>query len=751
MMMLNPMNARIRLSGRSMASILGAALILAWTGAAYGADTYHAGELSMPSVVIGGATYSNIVVRVGSIVSGPSGSSAYGVEDSYDPGTNQLSVQTVKVGSATYYNVVVTVAGLVSIGGVSGADTVSGTELSIPYAKVLGGSLYSDVVISGASVVSVSGGMPALRVDNYDASTGQLSIPAVVNQQDGRIFTNVIAHIGTLMSIGPPGYVLSLAAFNPGLVTAGRAATATVMVIPANGYTGTISPSCGAIIGSSSIPDCSFSPAEVTISDINAKPSALSVSTTDNTPGGPYTFTVSASDSHQSGPVNGPQATKLTAMAMIQHVVIIFQENRTPDNLFQDPVLISRGADIVSSGLNSTGQTIPLTSINLGTTGPNPQSYDLNHAHIAFVQMYDGGKMDGANLIGCSPAADCPPNAHPNPQYHYVIQTDVAPYFAMAEQYTFGDRMFQTNEGPSFPAHQFIFSGTSAPTATSPLFAAENPVNSNTEPVGCIAPADNPVAMIDASGSETAQPAQYPCFEHATLSDLLDTKGLSWRYYAPAPGSIWTAPDAIEHICEQQSVNGILTCLGTIWTNNVSIPQTKVLTDIANGQLADISWVIPTASDSDHAKANDGSGPSWVASIVNAIGNSAYWSNTAIIITWDDWGGWYDHVAPKVVNDGTSWGSGYTYGFRVPLIVMSPYAKAGYISHATHDFGSILNYIETTFGLPSLGYADAATTDNLADCFDLTQKPLAYHTIPSPLGASYFLNDKHPPAPPDDD
>ncbi len=459
---------------------------------------------------------------------------------------------------------------------------------------------------------------------------------------------------------------------------------------------------------------------------------------------------MTATDLNERPPSNGAQATKLTAMAVIQHVVIIFQENRTPDNLFNDQVLISRGADIASSGVNSSGLMIPLTSINLGTTGPNPQNYDLSHAHSAFVSMYDGGKMDGANLIACTPVAECPPTAHPNPQYHYVIQTDVAPYFAMAEQYTFGDRMFQTNEGPSYPAHQFIFAGTSAPSPTSPLFAAENPVNSASEPVGCIAPVDNTVTMIDASGNESAQAPQYPCFEHATLSDLLDTKGLSWRYYAPAPGSIWTAPDSIEHICEQQSVNGVLTCLGTIWANNVSIPQTKVLTDIANGQLADVTWIIPTGAYSDHAQANDGTGPSWVASIVNAIGNSAYWSNTAIILTWDDWGGWYDHVAPKVVDDGSSWGSGYTYGFRVPLIVMSPYAKAAYISHTTHDFGSILKYIETTFGLPSLNFADARA-DDLSDCFDLTQKPIAYQSIAAPLGPSFFLNDKRPPTPPDDD
>ena len=180
------------------------------------------------------------------------------------------------------------------------------------------------------------------------------------------------------------------------------------------------------------------------------------------------------------------------------------------------------------------------------------------------------------------------------------------------------------------------------------------------------------------------------------------------------------------------------------------IPQTQVLTDIANGQLAQVSWVIPDGAHSDHAAVNDGSGPSWVASIVNAIGNSPYWANTAIIITWDDWGGWYDHVAPTVINDGVSWGSGYVYGFRVPLIVVSPYAKAAYISHTTHDFGSILKFIETTFNLPSLGYADAPA-DDLSDCFNLTQTPITFQTIPAPLDAAHFINDKRPPTDPDDD
>jgi phospholipase C len=430
-----------------------------------------------------------------------------------------------------------------------------------------------------------------------------------------------------------------------------------------------------------------------------------------------------------------------------QHIVVIFQENRTPDNLLQDPVLIKNGADIHSSGVNSQGQTIPLSPLDLGTTGSNPQNYDLSHMHSAFVSMYDGGKMDGADRIPCSPAANCPPNAHPNPQFVYVNPSDVQPYFALAEQYTFGDRMFQTNQGPSFPAHQFIISGTSAPTATSNLFAAEN-LNVASPFAGCIALPGTTVALVDPTGTESS--AQYPCYEHPTVTDLLDAKGLSWRYYAPGAGSIWTGPDAIQHICQPQTKNGSLVCTGRAWSN-VIIPEKQVLTDIANNQLAAVSWVIPDGRASDHPSLNDGSGPSWVASIVNAIGNSSYWSNTAIIITWDDWGGFYDHVPPpKVLLNCAQWGCGYVYGFRVPLIVVSPYAKPAYISHTSHDFGSILKLIEENFGLQSLNYADAYA-DDLSDCFNFSQTPITFQTIAAPMSAEQFLNDHRPPTDPDDD
>jgi phospholipase C len=427
----------------------------------------------------------------------------------------------------------------------------------------------------------------------------------------------------------------------------------------------------------------------------------------------------------------------------IQHVVIIVQENRTPDNLFHDTNLMAAGADLATTGTNSNGDVITLQPVSMAAP------YDLDHMHAAWLNEWDNGKMDGANRVfvgKCNPpTTGCPP---PNPQFKYVEPSEIAPYFTLAETYTFGDRMFQTNQGPSYPAHQFILSGTSAPTAPgtamSDLFVAENPlpmVEAGADS-GCTAPSNKTVALIDPSGDESQ--SIYPCFDHPTLTDLLDANQMSWKYYAPLAGSIWTAPNSIKHMCVPNAAG--TQCIGTDWTNNVVLKSAQVLTDIGNGQLATVTWVIPTGQASDHPGLTDGSGPSWVASVVNAIGNSQFWSNTAIIITWDDWGGWFDHVPPPSIYNS------YEYGFRVPLIVVSPYAKPKYISHVRHDFGSILSFVETTFKLSTVdpSYADARA-DDLSDCFDFTQAPLTFQTIKAAKDANFFINDKRVPLPPDND
>ncbi len=446
------------------------------------------------------------------------------------------------------------------------------------------------------------------------------------------------------------------------------------------------------------------------------------------------------------GGISGNRTPPPPPPGKINHVVIIFQENRTPDSLFHDPVLISRGADIASSGLNSQNQTIPLTPVSLVT------EYDMAHSHKAFLAEWNGGLMNGADQVH----VNCPPGnpncAPPNAPYQYVKASDVQPYFTMAETYTFGDRMFQTNQGPSFPAHQYIVSGSSSVSEKSNFNVAENPTNTNQALTGCIAPSDTVVKVIDTTDSDPATNETqtiYPCTDRPTLTDLLDAKSIDWKYYTPVVGSIWTAPNAIEHMCgpDAPPPNGT-NCVGAEWNNHVVIGKSNVLDDIGAGKLAPVSWVIPTAQASDHAGNSQDTGPSWVASIVNAIGNSKYWSDTAIIITWDDWGGWYDHVPPPQIHNS------YEVGLRVPLIVVSPYARAAYISHMNHDFGSILKFIENTFSLPEIdpavGYADSRS-DDLSDCFNFNQTPLTFKTIQAPLDAKYFLNDKSPAGPPDDD
>jgi phospholipase C len=561
--------------------------------------------------------------------------------------------------------------------------------------------------------------------------------------------------------IGPPssGYNLSAAAFSPATVSAGSSPTSTITLTPANGYTSTIALSCTVTGAGAPLPTCAASPGSVSLSATAS--ATLTVTTATSNPSGAYTVSVTGKDASGNAPSNGAQSLTLTLQ--FQHIVLIVQENRTPDNFFQDPNLIAAGADISANAMASTGP-ITLQPTTLGIP------YDISHENSAWVTMCDYNSaagncaMDHADLISpitCEQGAtDCPPT-DPPPEFYYVEQSDVQPYWDMAEQFTFGDRMFQTNEGPSFPAHQFLISGTSEPSDDSNLFVAENPlgVSSSSANAGCTAPSAEYVYTIDPSGVESTT-GIYPCFEHPTLTDELDAAGVTWRYYAPLAGSIWTAPNAIEHMCVPNNPppNGT-ECTGTDWVNNVALApggvgNPPILTDIQNNQLQQVSWVIPTGSNSDHAgKTTTTGGPSWVSSIVNAIAaNSSYWPNTAIIIIWDDWGGWYDHVPPpKVINNGTSWGSGYVYGFRVPLIVVSPLAKPKYISHTVHDFGSILNFIEQAFNLQQLGFADSNTTDNLADCFDFTQTPNSPPNINSKLKADYFIRDKQPATGPDDD
>ena len=386
----------------------------------------------------------------------------------------------------------------------------------------------------------------------------------------------------------------------------------------------------------------------------------------------------------------------------IEHIVVIMQENRTFDNLFNG----FPGADTVSRGV-SNGVEIPLNPVSLA----DPR--DLHHSHLRWWQDWNQGKMDGFAQRDADP---------PTLPYSYVPKSELEPYWTMATQYTLGDRMFQPNTGPSFVAHQYMIAGQSGN-------AAENPSGVIW---GCDAPSDTRVALIGPNGTDLA--GVYPCFEYPTIADILDAKQISWRYYAPASADkafVLSAFQAIHHIR-----------FGDDWRRNVISPQTRILADINHGQLAQVTWIVPDFTHSDHPGTGSNEGPDWVASIVNAIGGSQFWRSTAIFITWDDWGGWYDHVNPPTIDN-------MGLGFRVPLVVVSPYARHGYVSHQVHEASGFITFIEKNFGLQNLGTRDVMA-DAFSDCFDYRQKPSPFRTIGSKVGVERLLNEK-PTGPPDDD
>jgi phospholipase C len=405
-----------------------------------------------------------------------------------------------------------------------------------------------------------------------------------------------------------------------------------------------------------------------------------------------------------------PVSTALPNVAFpnspIRHVVIMVQENRSFDNLFHGfPGSNTDG----STGLTKAGPiALTVTTLEAGV--------DMCHYHGSFKKAYDGGKLDNFSAEQTCGYVNgiYGPTGVSNAMYAYVNPSEIQPYWTLAQRYTLADRMFQSNSGPSYPAHQYLIAGQSDD-------ASEVPTSG---PWGCDAPPGTTVDILQSNGQEVVGP--FPCFNYQTLGDLLDAAGVSWKYYAPAlntTGGLFSAYDAIKHVR-----------YGSDWSKVIS-PETTILSDIQSGNLPSVSWVIPSFPNSDHPLAASNTGPAWVASVVNSIGASQYWNSTAIFILWDDWGGWYDHVAPPKLDI-------MGLGFRVPLIVVSPYARRGYVSHVQHEEASVVKFVEDNFGLPTLGEADLRA-DDLIDCFDFTQSIAPYTPIPAMHDARFFVNERH--------
>ncbi|HUY13275.1 MAG TPA: alkaline phosphatase family protein [Terriglobia bacterium] len=363
---------------------------------------------------------------------------------------------------------------------------------------------------------------------------------------------------------------------------------------------------------------------------------------------------------------------------VIQHIVFIIKENRSFDNYFgQFP-----GADGATTGITSTGQVIPLRHT------PD-QVGDIGHDWPSAINAMDGGKMDHFDLIA---------RGNVNGEYlsySQLTQADIPNYYTYARQFVLADQMFSSLHGPSFPNHLYTIAAQSGGVISVPL--------NNTFNWGCDAPGNTSVQVLDNLGDISDV---FPCFDFPTLADNLDTAGIDWKYYAPpenARGYQYSTYDAINHIRNS-----------SLWSQHVVL-DTQFVTDAANGNLAPVSWLV-TGNNSEHPPNSTCQGENWTVAQINAIMRGPDWNSTAIFLVWDDFGGFYDQVKPPNFDQ-------YGLGPRVPLIIISPYARPGYISHTQYEFSSVLKFIEDRFNLPSLTERDAAANDT-TDSFDFTQQPL---------------------------
>ncbi len=372
-----------------------------------------------------------------------------------------------------------------------------------------------------------------------------------------------------------------------------------------------------------------------------------------------------------------------TPCTPIQHVVFIVKENRSFDSIFGT----YPGAIGATTFTNSSGQVLPLNH------QPEALLTDINHSWTGYQLASDSGKMDkfsgesGAMQNGIDEADS------------QLYQSDIPNYWTYARDFTLTDEFFSEIAGPTFPNHLFTIAANDNNVMTSPGVGA--PPNNGW---GCDQASINRVEEMNAKGQTTSV---FPCFDNATLADNLDRHSIPWKYYTSLqgqPGYIFSTYDAIKHIR-----------YGPDWVNDV-LDRQQFLTDAMAGTLPAVSWL--TNLNNDHPPNSICTGENETVSYINAImSNPTEWAHTAIVLVWDDYGGFFDHVIPpKGPNPRIE------YGGRVPAIIISPYARRGYVDHTMYTFSSMLKFVEDLWGLPSLTSMDGQAND-MFNAFDFSQQP----------------------------
>lgn len=397
----------------------------------------------------------------------------------------------------------------------------------------------------------------------------------------------------------------------------------------------------------------------------------------------------------------------IMARRRIKHIVFLVKENRTFDHMFgRFP-----GADGVTKGQTCDGKVVPLRRAKDKMLGPD-------HSFVAGLTAINGGRMNcfdrirgGEHLEGYV-------------QYH---KDQIPNYWSYAKHFTLADHFFSSIYGPTGVEHLWIVS------AQSDRFVDhERPGQ-----FGTGAPREYcedgkelmwsfktlTAQQQDAAYSLEERPdisdlvsrfweQRHPCTDIKILPDLLEKAGISWKYYLGNPG--------LKHPFVQPMRMIHHVRYGPMWKKVVSSPQ--FVTDIRNGALPSVSWLIPPYGQSDHPSVHGiCHGENWTVQTLNALMRSKYWNSTAVFLTWDDFGGLYDHVPPPHVDI-------YGLGPRVPTIVISPWAKPGYVDSTTYEFSSVLKFIERVYDLPSLGARDARAND-MMNAFDFNQPPNAPLTL----------------------
>ncbi|HZY98041.1 MAG TPA: alkaline phosphatase family protein [Candidatus Baltobacteraceae bacterium] len=469
-------------------------------------------------------------------------------------------------------------------------------------------------------------------------------------------------------------------------------------------------------------------------------------------------------------PASGPSTTALHACAQgdackIQHVVFIIQENRTFDNIFGGPNPFP-DADAVSFGQLSNGTTVPLKEVNFEKpvfSGGDPNNYHfqwMTACNAPSPPPWPVGQPAPCRMNGFDQNAK-QQTGYPKPVgvgtiYSYVNRSETKPYWFIAQHYALGDHFFMGHNSESYTAHQYIFSSQSHGTVDAPVFPSSTSCGLLHDycaytPWGCDSPNGTMTYGLNATtGQYTAPPAKpagpAPCFgQHGgypSIADLALAKNVSWRLYAysmcsniiglnanytirHANPSIWP------HGQQMSGCNSDYGLYSPLLANSTHFraQQYTFVGDESGGMpLANITWILPGPYTSDHPGIPFGDcGPTWVAQAIDAIGASPDWKSTAVFVFWDDWGGFYDHVPPYVVRDQVG------PGFRVPLLVISPYARTGQVVHTNIEFGTLNKFVEQTFGLGSLNATDASPyLNNLNAFFNFNQTPQKFTKIPFP-------------------